>query len=58
LLGAGGVLVEGVPAGGGATLVIATDGNEPRTLPTPMPIDAQHDERLDEFDTEWSGGGE
>lgn len=57
LLGAGGVMVEGVPAGGGAPLVIATDANDPRTLATPMAIDVQHDERLDESDAEWSDNG-
>lgn len=57
MLGAGGVMVEGVPAGGGAPLVIAIDAKDPRTLPTPMPIDVQRDKRLGEPEAERSDNG-
>jgi hypothetical protein len=50
-------MVEGVPAGGGAPLVIAIDAKDPRTLPTPMPIDVQRDKRLGEPEAERSDNG-
>ncbi len=57
LIGAAGVLVEGVPAGGGAPLVIATELKEAEQRRTPAALD-RDEEQIGEPHREISDGGE